>query len=231
MKIKAILFDKDGTLFHYAATWGVWTRGVLLELTNGNEEQARRIGLRSGYNWSSDSFVAGSPIVNGAADEVNRIWSEELPEFSIEQIDAVCIRHLETAPAAPVCDFHTVFPGFRGLGYKLGVATNDFEIGATSQLGEHDATQYFDFVCGCDSGFGAKPGPGMIYGFCEHLGLSPKEVAMVGDSTHDLFAGQAAGVGLCVGVLTGPADASDIAHAADIILPDITGLADHLSTL
>ena len=30
MTIKAILFDKDGTLFHFNETWGPWFYDVLL---------------------------------------------------------------------------------------------------------------------------------------------------------------------------------------------------------
>ena len=231
MTIKALLFDKDGTLFHYAATWGMWVRHVLLDLNNGDQDKARKMAFDVGYIWDADNFVSGSPIVNGAADEINRIWAEDLPDLTIEEIDAVCIKHLETTPAAPVCDFHVELPKMRSCGYRLGVATNDFEAGAHAQLDEYSAKQYFDFISGFDSGYGSKPGPGMVLGFCESLELDPKEVAMVGDSTHDLLAGQAAGVGLKVGVLTGPAVERDIAPAADVVLPDITFLIAHLNEL
>jgi phosphoglycolate phosphatase len=43
---------------------------------------------------------------------------------------------------------------------------------------------------------------------------------MVGDSTHDLIAGRAAGMGT-VAVLTGMASTSDLAPFADLVLPDI----------
>jgi phosphoglycolate phosphatase len=46
---------------------------------------------------------------------------------------------------------------------------------------------------------------------------------MVGDSTHDLDAGRAAGMAT-VGVLTGLAGAADLAPHADAILPDIGAL-------
>jgi hypothetical protein len=60
----------------------------------------------------------------------------------------------------------------------------------------------FDFVAGCDSGFGAKPDPGMCLAFAAHLGHAPDTILMVGDSLHDLTAGRAAGM-RTVGVLTG----------------------------
>ncbi|MFD2856539.1 HAD family hydrolase [Seohaeicola zhoushanensis] len=43
---------------------------------------------------------------------------------------------------------------------------------------------------------------------------------MVGDSTHDLFAGRTAGMHT-VGVLTGVAGHEDLAPHADVVLPDI----------
>jgi len=46
---------------------------------------------------------------------------------------------------------------------------------------------------------------------------------MVGDSTHDMAAGRAAGF-TCVAVLTGVADAVDLAPHADAVLPDIAAL-------
>ena len=72
----------------------------------------------------------------------------------------------------------------------------------------------------------------MILGFCAALGLEPSSVAMVGDSTHDLEAGRAAGVGLNVGVLTGPATKEDLSHLTDVVLQNISllpGFVDEIS--
>lgn len=85
----------------------------------------------------------------------------------------------------------------------------------------------FDFISGCDSGFGAKPEPGMLHGFSNAMGLHPSEVAMVGDSTHDLKAGRAAGM-VNIGVLTGPAVTEDLAPYADIVLRDIGEIPEWL---
>ncbi|GIR79609.1 MAG: hypothetical protein CM15mP81_11190 [Alphaproteobacteria bacterium] len=38
MTIKAILFDKDGTLFHFNETWGPWFYDVLFELSDGKHD-------------------------------------------------------------------------------------------------------------------------------------------------------------------------------------------------
>jgi len=36
MQIEAIVFDKDGTLFDFNATWGIWNRGLLAEESRGD---------------------------------------------------------------------------------------------------------------------------------------------------------------------------------------------------
>ena len=42
--IKAALFDKDGTLFDFAATWNAWAKATLLDLTNGDAVRAKTVG-------------------------------------------------------------------------------------------------------------------------------------------------------------------------------------------
>jgi phosphoglycolate phosphatase len=61
----------------------------------------------------------------------------------------------------------------------------------------------------------------MVLAFCAAVRLEPREVAMVGDSVHDLAMGHAAGVGLNVGVLGGTSARADLAGMADLILAGI----------
>ena len=68
----------------------------------------------------------------------------------------------------------------------------------------------------------------MLLGFAARAGLPPESVAMVGDSTHDLLAGRAAGM-VCIAVLTGMADEAALAPYADLVLPDIGHLPDHIA--
>lgn len=114
------------------------------------------------------------------------------------------------------------------MGLKLGVATNDYEAGAKNQLTAVGAYDLFDFVCGSDSGFGRKPGPGMIEGFGAQNAMFPEEIVFVGDSTHDLHCGRNAGAGLCVGVLTGRATRQDLEPNADVVLASIVELPEYL---
>ena len=81
---------------------------------------------------------------------------------------------------------------------------------------------------GYDSGFGAKPSAEPLLAFCASVGILPSHVAMVGDSTHDLIAGKAAGMH-CIGVLSGLADQRTLQTYADVVLPDISHIPSYLN--
>ncbi|MEK9637754.1 MAG: HAD-IA family hydrolase, partial [Acidimicrobiaceae bacterium] len=51
----------------------------------------------------------------------------------------------------------------------------------------------FESVIGYDSGFGAKPGSGMLLESAERAGVKPQELAFVGDTDTDLRTAAAAG--------------------------------------
>ena len=118
----------------------------------------------------------------------------------------------------------------RGRGLRLGLATTDTELPARRHLAAAGVLEMFDFIAGCDSGWGGKPAPGQLLAFAAHLGMDPRQAAMVGDSTHDLKAARAAGM-QAVAVLTGVAEAAELAPHADVVLPDIGGIAAWLDQI
>jgi phosphoglycolate phosphatase len=142
-----------------------------------------------------------------------------------DEIDAIFTAE-GVQSATPVCDLGAYLDALRARGIQAGIATSDNYAAAMATVERLGITEKFDFICGYDSGHGTKPGPGMVHAFCRQLGLTPAEVAMVGDNTHDLEMGRAAGAGLVVGVLTGSSKTPDLAPLADLVLPDITGLLD-----
>jgi len=128
--------------------------------------------------------------------------------------EAETVSLVEAVPLVPFLD------GLRAEGFKLGVATNDAESPALVHLDVTGIREHFDFIAGSDSGHGAKPETGQMLAFAAAVDLAPAQIAMVGDSAHDLIAGRAAGM-TTIGVLTGIADTGDLSPHADVILPDI----------
>ena len=220
--IKGLVFDKDGTLFNFRATWDVWGARLIDELS-GSEAERAQLSEVLGYDTATSSFRADSLVVAGTPSEiisaVQVLRPAEDPRHLINRISDLTenLPQIEATPLAPLLD------RLRAAGFALGVATNDAESFARAHLTSVGIIDRFDFIAGYDSGHGPKPGPGMVQAFLAQTGLPPASVAMIGDSTHDLQAGRGAGAHT-VGVLTGTATSATLAPLADVILPSIADL-------
>jgi phosphoglycolate phosphatase len=221
-QMDGVIFDKDGTLFDFKRSWGVWAARMLRALSS-DEAHAHRMGRAVGYDLASGRFDPQSPVIAATNDEIAMALMAELPGQSLRDVAGRLHGMAAEAPMIPATDLPEVLGRLRAMDLKLGVATNDSARAAHAHLAAHDILGLFDFVAGADSGHGAKPEPGMLRAFARQMGLAPARVAMVGDSRHDLLAGRAAGM-VTVGVLTGVAETADLADLADVVLADISHL-------
>ena len=227
--IKAVLFDKDGTLFDFQATWADWSRRLLDELAGGDAARAEGLGRSIGFDYTRAEFAPDSPVIAATPDEIADALLPGLTPGAYDHAGLVARMNALAAGAvqAPAVPLVPLFQEMTRLGLRLGLATNDAEIPARAHLAAAGVTRYFDFVAGFDSGHGAKPGPGQMLAFAALTGLPPAHIAMVGDSRHDLIAGRAAGMAV-VAVLTGVASHDELAPLADVVLPDIGYLPEWL---
>ncbi|MBY6082726.1 HAD family hydrolase [Ruegeria arenilitoris] len=228
MSIDALVFDKDGTLFDFAATWGAFGKAVLLRLSEGDNARASVLGKSIGFDFATETYSEDSIVIAGTVDEVADALFPDLDGWSREDL----VQTLNAASAhAPQVEAVALAPFLQFLkdaGKKLGVATNDGEMPAKRHLASVGIETYFDFIAGYDSGHGFKPGPGQLLAFAQHVDVAPERIAMVGDSLHDLEAGRAAGM-TTIGVLTGLAKVEDLAPMADVVLPDISHIPGWLN--
>jgi phosphoglycolate phosphatase len=219
-KVDALIFDKDGTLFDFHATWSAWAAELIATLAGGCADRAAALAAAMDFDPDAGRFRPTSPIIAGtnreAAERVGRV----IRERSIAELEAELAGASARAPLTPPVPLAPLLAGLRARGLVLGVVTNDSAFAADAHLRNAGITAYFDFVAGCDSGHGAKPEPGPLLAFARSAGLEPTRVAMVGDSPHDLAAGRAAGM-IPVAVLTGPAGPDALAPWAEAVLPDI----------
>lgn len=218
--IHGLIFDKDGTLFDFRATWAGWTRQMLAELSGGSDDLAFRLGDAVGFDLVHGTFHPQSPIIANTPPEIAEILLPHLPGTELAAVVARMNAVAATTRQVAVVPLVPLFETFLARGLKLGLATNDAEGPAAEHLRRAEIARFFHFVSGFDSGYGAKPDPGPLLAFAAGHGLAPANVAMVGDSLHDLVAGRAAGM-RTVAVLTGIALARDLSPLADVVLPDI----------
>ena len=232
--IRGVLFDKDGTLLDYAATWMGANRTAALAAAGGDRRLSERLLVAGGWDPDSGRVAANSELAAGSIAEIAALWLEMVPQWDrgelLDLLDRVFEEESE-ARAVPVTELAPLFTRLKGRGLILGVATNDSRRGIEATLGQFGVVDHLDFMAGYDSGHGFKPDPGVVHGFCSHTGLDAGEVAVVGDNLHDLEMGRRAGVGLVVGVLTGTGARADLQTRADYILDSIGDLEALLDRL
>ena len=231
MDIKAIIFDKDGTIVDFSATFNPATKLVLDEICGGDPELLEQAAQAVHFDLASNKILDTSIIVAGSGVDIAEALSRVLPIEDIEEFGSgldemygeVCQNTIEALPGVALA-----LERLHDAGIVLGVGTNDSEENAITQMEALNIEHLFESISGADSGYGAKPGSGMIDAFVETLGFKPHEVLMVGDSVHDMQAGKAAGVKTCA-VETGLAKREVLLPHADMVLSSLTELANTLN--
>lgn len=219
MTIKALLFDKDGTLFQFKATWEAWAHAVLLRLTDGDYARAAKVGRDIGFDMETQSFTRDSVVIASTPAEIVAALQKHF-DLSANALETILNNEAETAPQVEAVALVPLMEDLRARGLALGVATNDAERPARQHLEGAGVLDLFDFISGYDSGNGVKPDAAPCLAFARHIDVSAKQVVMVGDSLHDLKAGRAAGM-RTIGVLTGLASRGELSPFADVVLDNI----------
>ncbi len=230
-RIQGILFDKDGTLYDFQATWGRFTADFLTDFADGDADLLAAMAEELAFDPATRRFRPGSVAIAGTTFELASALVPYLSAFSTATtLAAELDLRAEAVVLEPAVPLPPLFERLKARGLVLGLATNDTESAARAQLEASSALEHMDFIAGYDSGHGHKPGPGQMNAFARAMALPPEVCAMVGDSSHDLLAGKAAGM-VAVAVLTGVATKADLSPLADVVLPDIGALPDWLDTL
>jgi phosphoglycolate phosphatase len=225
---KGVLFDKDGTLFDFRGTWDRWAAGFLPQLSDSDPRILSELGRVLGFDLKASAFLPTSIVIAGSNRQISEAIARVLGRKDVDEVEQEVAQSAAKAPLEPTVALAPYLQGLKDAGYKLGVMTNDAESVAHAHLSQAGVHDYFDFICGADSGFGAKPDPEPLLAFCSHVNVDPFHTVMLGDSTHDLEAARAAGMA-AVGVLTGIAPAAELAPFADGILNNIGELEEWIT--
>jgi phosphoglycolate phosphatase len=225
--IRGILFDKDGTLIDYAQTWVPINRRAAAFAAGGDAALAADLLRLNGQDPETGDITPGSVLAAGSIAEIAAAFAARLGPRTPPDLEG----DLDRTYSAGGGEFAALIEGvadtlreLKRQGIRIGVATNDSLGGLDASLRRCGILDLFDFVAACDSGFGSKPDPRMVFAFCEAVGVAIQETAVVGDALHDLAMGRAAGAGLIVGVTCGTSAREDLLPYADIILDRIDGL-------
>lgn len=173
--INTVLFDLDGTLIN------------TIDLILASFTETLNHYYPGQYKREDMLKFIGPPLVDSfrAIDE-SRV--DEMVayyrEYNMAHHDALVKEYegvLETVQA------------LQAAGYKLGIVTTKLRVSVLKGLLIGKLDSFFDVVVTLDDVSNAKPDPEPIHLALQQLQSKPEEAIMVGDSSHDILAGQNAG--------------------------------------
>ena len=221
MRVKAVLFDLDGTLIDSAPDLHVAANKLLAE------ENRRAVNLAE----LTDMIGDGVPKL---IERAYQATGAPVPEGTLE---ALTKRYLEFYE--PHCaDLTVAFPGttaclkqLQGAGYALAVCTNKPYVATLEILGHLDLAEFFTVVIGGDTLPGIKkPDPRHLLAALDKLRLAPDQAVMIGDNANDVNAAKGAGIPVIVcrfGYTKGPAENL----GGDLIIDHFDDLAGTIADL
>jgi phosphoglycolate phosphatase len=218
---RALLFDKDGTLFDFEATWTPVLTRLALEAAHGDREAATALLVAGGLDPASGRYRAGSIIGAGTTETIVDLWypgaGPTERAAAVARIDRAFHAHGRDS-SVPFDDVAGTLAELSAAGYAMGVATNDGTAAAVAALAASGLGAFLPHVFGYDAVARAKPAPDMVFAFCAACGVEPGEVAVVGDNPHDMEMARGAGVGVAIGVASGNSSAAELAPLADAVI-------------
>lgn len=220
--VKAVLLDLDGTLLDTVLDLHAAANGMLRDL--GRPEIAIE-DIRAYVGRGIPNLV--KRILAGNLEAADDPVPPPLPALdSFRRHYAACNgRHSKPYPGV-----REGLAALKTMGLPLGVITNKAEAFTHPLLERTDLTEYFRVVVSGDTLPRSKPDPMPLTWACGHLGVSPANTLMVGDSIHDFEAARAAGCRIFL-VPYGYNEGRDVRSlAADAIVASILEAATLIQT-
>ncbi len=228
-KLKAILFDKDGTLFDYSRVWFDVLKNsvnhVFEQEGRGDEEENKKkfltlMGLDANGKTISTGAIFSHNKFNILKSGIKLCYTTKMrPTTLIRIINAImdnndkCISNqLGKLDFTKQQEF---FKDLKNKGYTLGIITVDRRISLDIFLEDMGIKQYFDYTSCKDDHLPNKPNPKSFIEFCEKFNFDSEEVAFVGDTTIDMKFAKKAKAGLKIGVLWGGYNREELEPVAD----------------
>lgn len=236
---RLIIFDKDGTLIDFTATWVPLIRkrvSFLLKVLRTNDQELEAFLLKS---WGIDPLSGkidprGPCPVSPRADEIiigtMGLYQKGYPWDEAKQWVA---RAFDEADAdgdwreevVPIKGIQTFLSRLREHGFYTALATNDERKDTEAILNHLGMEGLFDTILCAGDVNSPKPHPETILTICRRLGIDPGETVMVGDSVADMMTGKRAGVALTVGILEGGVTPrQELEKVADLVVDSIRDL-------
>lgn len=215
--IRAILFDKDGTLLQFTEGWVDSIVGFLEDKIlddNKKREVFREIGIREDGGVEENSILS-SETAKDLAIIFSKYLDEDLDEIYGE-LDDHLLRYLKENNKfiRETCDLRKLFEALRDRKILIGIFTSDNYRQAKYSMVYLGLDSFIDFYAAADI-YKKKPNKESLEVFKKKYSLEDQEIIIVGDSRVDMVFGEDT---VKVGVLCGTGSREMLAKYTDNIV-------------
>ena len=226
--IKAILFDKDGTLLKFS---DIWVDSIVKFLNEKNlsedkkKKLFKKIGVKENNEVEENSILSSetvkdlalifSKFLDGEIDEIYREIDDFLLEFLKENKEEI----VET------CDLKNLFIDLKSRGIIIGLFTSDNFRNAKFSMEYLNLDDFIDFYAAADL-YEKKPNTESLEIFKEKYSIKDEEIIIVGDSKVDMIFGKDT---IKLGVLCGTGSREMLLKYTENIAEDPRGVLKLLS--
>jgi phosphoglycolate phosphatase len=235
---RLIIFDKDGTLVDFAATWVplIQKRVALLLKALGKNGGTESLLLKAwGIDPENGRIDPRGPcpvsprseeIVIGTAVLYQQGYPWDVSKQRVSQaFDEADATTDHTKTVRPVAGVPSLLGRLKQEGFQLALATNDERVDTDAVLAFLGIGHLFDAVVCAGEVNPPKPHPETVLAICRRLSVLPGEAVFVGDTVGDMVAGKRAGLALTFGVLEGGVTPREELEAvADAVLESLRDL-------
>lgn len=187
MKIKAILYDHDGTLVDSEmAHYEMW-KGIL---SNYNVELSHEEYINK---YSGIPTETNARLITG--NHSLRITPEQLTTAKAKATSS----YLHETPFPLMQGAYESISYFHTLGFKIGIVTGAGREGVDTTIKKHELEKYISIAVSGDDVKKSKPSPDCYLLTAENLGLHPSECLAIEDTINGISAATAANI-MCIGV-------------------------------
>jgi len=235
---RLVIFDKDGTLIDFSATWVPLIRKRVSFLLKrlGKNGALEAFLLKS---WGIDPVSGkvdprGPCPVSPRSDEIiigtmalyqhGYHWDES-KQWVSQAFDEADADGDWRKNVVPIEGIQTFLARLKQDGFQTALATNDERKDTEAILDHLNMDGLFDMILCWGEVSPPKPHPETILSICRRLSIPPHETVMVGDSVTDMMMGKRAGVVLTIGILEGGVTPKEeLEKVADLVVPSIRDL-------
>jgi pyrophosphatase PpaX len=207
LKLRAVLFDFDGTLVN--------TTPLILRCFRATCEQV------FGFACEDAAYIQtfGIPLQTAMAQMIERLTVEGRiaamadPLAKAEELTGTYRAFNERwhdEMIQPIAGVDEMLQELKQRGFRLGLVTSKKRAGAERGMRLYGMAELFDLSICVEDTRNNKPHPEPLLRAMEILDTRPGETIYVGDSTHDIVAGRAAGV-LTAAAAWGPFPRAELA--------------------